>query len=120
MKPLWMNWALESNDKNDHYSVYVIELSKLVLNEPKFRKANPNYKHLSPCVYVGMSGLDPIERFAKHKSGIKSNIYAQRFGMRLLPNLYAKYNPMSFDDAKIKEKELAEELRGRGFAVWMA
>ena len=42
-----------------HYNVYVIELSKEVLLEPRFRKANRNYQPEQPCVYVGMSGLDP-------------------------------------------------------------
>lgn len=35
-----------------HYSVYVIELSKDVLNEPRFRKANERYRlHLVPRLY---------------------------------------------------------------------
>ena len=39
-----------------HYSVYVIELSKDVLYEARFRKANPGYVPGMPCVYVGMTG----------------------------------------------------------------
>ena len=42
----------------NHYHVYVIELSKDVLYEGKFRKANPDYVTGKPCVYVGMTGLD--------------------------------------------------------------
>ena len=56
-----------------HYHVYVIELSKDVLFEGKFKNCNPGYMSGKPCVYVGMTGLDPDERFDKHKAGIQSN-----------------------------------------------
>ncbi|NDP38504.1 MAG: hypothetical protein GZ093_07100 [Rhodoferax sp.] len=42
-----------------HYHVYVIELSKDVLNESRFKKGNPDYLTGKQCVYVGMTGLDP-------------------------------------------------------------
>jgi hypothetical protein len=57
-----------------HYSVYVIELSKDALNEGRFVKGNPDYVPGRPCVYVGMTGLDPDVRFDKHKAGIQHNI----------------------------------------------
>ena len=69
----------------DHYHVYVIELSKDVLYEGRFRKANPDYEIGKPCVYVGMTGLDPDQRFDKHKAGLQSNRYVRQFGLRLLP-----------------------------------
>ena len=50
----------------------MVELSRDVLREAKFRKANPGYDGANPCVYVGMTGLSPEERFDKHKAGIKS------------------------------------------------
>ena len=49
----------------NHYHVYVIELSKDVLYEAKFKKANPDYNDGMPYVYVGMTGLDPDVRFDK-------------------------------------------------------
>jgi predicted GIY-YIG superfamily endonuclease len=109
--------ALESN--NDHYSVYVVELSKDVLHEPKFMKHNPQ-RITNKCVYVGYTGLDPRTRFQKHKDGIKHNTYVQKYGIRLLPELYEKYNPMSNDDAKAKEVELANTLRSLGYGVYQA
>ena len=39
--------------------MYVIELSKDVLYEARFKKANPDYVTGKPCVYVGMTGLNP-------------------------------------------------------------
>ena len=42
--------------KRHHHYVYVVLLSKDVLYEPKFKKCNPDYDPLKPCVYVGMTG----------------------------------------------------------------
>ncbi|MSQ72800.1 MAG: hypothetical protein EXR27_16135 [Betaproteobacteria bacterium] len=100
------------------HNVYVIELSKHVLYEPKFRKANPDYDPLKPCVYVGMTGLTPDERYAKHKAGVKANKYARLYGVRLMPELYACYNPMPYDGARDMEVELAIALKERGYGVW--
>jgi hypothetical protein len=101
-----------------HHNVYVVELSKDVLGEPKFRKCNPAYVPGKPCVYVGMTGLEPDERFDKHKAGIKSNRYVRLYGLRLLPELYAVYNPMLYEAAKEMEVELAIGLQEEGYGVW--
>jgi predicted GIY-YIG superfamily endonuclease len=106
--------------RRKHYHVYVVELSQDVLYESRFRKSNPQYASGKPCVYVGMTGLDPDLRFDKHKAGIQANRYAQRFGLRLLPDLYEAYNPMSYDAARSMEVELAISLREAGFGVWQA
>ena len=102
------------------YHVYVVELSKDVLQEPRFLKANPDYVTGKPCVYVGMTGLDPDIRFDKHKAGIQSNRFVQKFGLRLLPELYEVYNPMPYDGARDMEVELAIGLRETGYGVWQA
>ena len=109
--------ALESLSQRTK-SVYVVELSKDVLHIKKFMDRNPNYIHGKPCVYVGMTGLDPVVRFKKHKDGIKANTYVQKYGQKLLPSVYASYNPMTFDEAVKKEKELSDELRKKGWGVW--
>jgi hypothetical protein len=106
--------------RRNHYHVYVIELSKDVLYEGRFKKANPEYVTGKPCVYVGMTGLDPDLRFDKHKAGIQSNRYVRLFGLRLLPDLYEIYNPMSYDAARDLEVELAIDLREGGYGVWQA
>ena len=103
-----------------HYHVYVVELSGDVLYEPRFRKANPGYVVGKPCVYVGMTGLDPDVRFDKHKAGIQSNRFVKQFGLRLLPHLYEAYNPMPYDDARDMEVMLAIDLREGGYGVWQA
>ena len=65
------------------HNVYVIELSKDVFYEPKFKRCNPDYISGKPCVYVGMTGLDPDVRFDKHKAGIQSNRFVREYGLRL-------------------------------------
>ena len=103
-----------------HYSVYVVELSKEVLNEPRFMKANAGYRLGFPCVYVGMTGLSPDLRFDKHKAGIQSNKFVRLYGLHLLPKLCEVYNPMPYDGARDMEVELAISLRAKGYGVWQA
>ena len=64
-----------------HYSVYVIELSKDVLYEPKFKRCNPGYIPGKPCVYVGMTGLIQISAL---------------ISTRLAFNLTALYESMAY------------------------
>jgi hypothetical protein len=104
----------------DTYHVYVIELSKDVLYEARFRKANPGYVTGKPCIYVGMTGLDPDVRFDKHKAGIQSNRFVREFGLRLLPKLGELYGTLSYEDARSLEVELAIDFREAGYGVWQA
>ena len=106
--------------RRHHYHVYVVELSKDVLHESRFRRANPDYVPDRPCVYVGMTGLDPDLRFDRHKAGIQANRYVQQYGLRLLPELYEFCNPMPYDGAREMEVELAIGLRESGYGVWQA
>jgi hypothetical protein len=101
-----------------HHNVYVVLLSKDVLYESRFRKSNPDYNPAQPCVYVGMTGLSPDDRFDKHKAGIKANKFVRLYGQRLLPELYECYNPMPYDAARDMEVELAIGLREEGYGVW--
>ena len=106
--------------RSHHYHVYVIKLSDEVWNAKRFRRANPGYRLGQPFVYVGMTGLDPDLRFDKHKAGIQANSYVRDFGVRLLPALYATYNPMPYEAAREMEVELGIALREAGYGVWQA
>lgn len=106
--------------RRPHYHVYVVELSKAVLDEPRFRRSNPDYREGQPCVYVGMTGLDPDVRFDKHKAGIQANRYVTQYGLRLLPDLYEGFNPMRYEEAQAREVEIGIDLRSAGFGVWQA
>ena len=96
----------------------MVLLSQDVLYEPKFRRCNPDYDPSRPCVYVGMTGLEPDVRFDKHKAGIQSNKFVRVYGLRLVPELYECYNPMPYEAARDMEVELGIALRERGYGVW--
>ncbi len=108
------------------YSVYVVELRKTVFSEDrKFREANPQFKGVTECLYVGMTSLDPKARFLKHMTGarskkghkISSNI-VEKYGLYLRPSLYEGLNPMTRAAAVKMEEALALKLKREGYAVW--
>lgn len=100
-----------------HHSVYVVMLDTAVGKLRKVRGANSISVPDNPCVYVGMTGLTPDARFANHKQGIKSAWVVKRYGVRLLPELFAHLNPMPFEAATQMEKDLADDLRRAGYTV---
>ena len=100
-----------------HHHVYVVLLDPEAAKEPKLLEANPKRDAAKPCVYVGMSGLEPEERFRNHKNGIKAARIVERYGVRLLAELYQCFNPMPFAAAAQMERDLAEELRSQGYTV---
>ena len=106
--------------RRKHYHVYVVELSNDVLLNARFMRSNPDHQPGWACVYVGMTGLDPDVRFDKHKAGIQANRYVLEFGQRPLPEIYELYNPLTYDEARSLEVELAIDLREGGFGVWQA
>jgi len=106
--------------RSHHYHVYVVELADQAWNHARFRRANPDYQLGKPFVYVGMTGLDPDLRFDRHKAGIQANAFVRAYGLRLLPGLFAVYNPMPYDAACEMEVELAIALRAQGYGVWQA
>jgi hypothetical protein len=101
----------------DHHNVYVVLLDPAAGKLRKVRAENPKRDPKKPCVYVGLTGLTPEERFANHKAGIKDASWVKRYGLRLLPELYAHLNPMPFDAAAQMERDLAEDLRRAGYTV---
>jgi hypothetical protein len=104
--------------REKRFSIYVVELDRAVLNKKRFLAANPDHDPQLACFYVGMTGLTPDERFANHKKGHKACRYVQEYGLWLRRRIYEKYNPMKYDEAERMERELAEQLRAKGHAVW--
>lgn len=100
------------------FSVYVVGLNRAVLNDKRFTEENPQHNPIKPCVYVGMTGLTPQERFQRHKSGKQACKFVLRYGEYLKPRLYRRFNPMTYEEAVAMERELARRLRKRGYAVW--
>jgi hypothetical protein len=100
-----------------HHNVYVVQLDPAVARSSRVRWENPGRDPSKPCVYVGMSGLMPEERFANHKNGIKASSAVKRYGIRLMPELYAHLTPMPYEAAVQMEEDLAEDLRKAGYTV---
>ena len=100
-----------------HHNVYVVLLAPEAAHVREVIAANPKRDPKKPCLYVGMTGLPPEERFSNHKQGVKAARIVQLFGIRLLPEFYEVFNPMPFDAAVAMERELAEDLRAQGYTV---
>jgi predicted GIY-YIG superfamily endonuclease len=95
----------------------VILLEARVAQHRSILRINPNRDAAKPCLYVGMSGLEPVERFQNHKNGHKAAWVVRRYGVRLMPEFYAHLNPMPYEAALQMELELAEDLRAEGYTV---
>jgi hypothetical protein len=107
---------LAGPEENFHHSVYVILLDPAVLRHPAILRSNPNRDPAKPSVYVGMTGLAVEDRF-ENKNGVKSAWVVEKYGVRLMPELYEYLNPMPFEAAAQMEKDLAEDLRAEGYTV---
>ncbi len=101
----------------DHHNVYVVLLDPAAGRLRAVRAANLKRDPKKPCVYIGMTGLTPEERFANHKAGIKDASLVKRYGLRLLPEFYEHLNPMPFEAAAQMEQDLADDLRRAGYTV---
>jgi len=102
---------------DQHHSVYVVLLNPAAGKIRKVRAENPQRDPAKPCIYVGMTGLPPEERFANHKAGIKSSWVVKRHGVCLLPDLFKHLNPMPYEAALQMERDLAEDFRKAGYTV---
>ena len=117
MKRRTLRQVRAKGEPGQHHNVYVVLLDPAVGKLRKVRAENPKRDPKKPCVYVGMTGLTPEERFANHKAGNKAAYVVKRYGLHLLPELYAHLNPMPFAAAIQMEVDLAEDLRRAGYMV---
>jgi len=106
-----------STNTEHHHNVYVILLEAAAAGHPSVKRLNPKRDSRKPCVYVGMTGLPVEHRFENHKHGYKSAWVVRKYGVRLLPELYAHFNPMPFEAAVQMEQDLASDLRAEGYTV---
>jgi predicted GIY-YIG superfamily endonuclease len=101
------------------YYVYVVELDKAVIQSKKFRLRNPQINPKKACFYVGQSAHLPEIRFQKHKEGYKANTFVKRYGVRLRPRTYNKYNPIKTREEALNiEQYVTNKLRKKGHGVW--
>ena len=88
-----------------------------MLKERSVLRMNPKRYPTKPAVYVGMTGLPVEHRFENHRNGYKAARVVEKYGVRLMPELYQHLNPMPFEAAVQMEKDLAEDLRSEGYTV---
>jgi hypothetical protein len=100
------------------FHIYVIRLTDEVRRERLFVAANPTMRQTLPCVYVGLTGLTPEERWANHKRGHKSAKYPHKYGTGLMPELYSGINPLPRGVAEQYERYLTMKLRAEGYGAW--
>jgi hypothetical protein len=73
--------AAQANWQHAHHNLYVAELrSEIFERERRFAERNPQWLPGKLCVYVGMTGLSPEERFQKHLRGEKDAWFVQKYG----------------------------------------
>jgi hypothetical protein len=81
------------------------------------RLAHPRAKGRD-CYYVGMTGVDPEQRFANHKRGYKAAGVVKKYGVALAPEWFADIPPMPYAEAALAEPSLADDLRDLGYLVF--
>jgi len=106
-----------NSSASHHHHVYVVLLDARAARMRELRASNPHRDPAKPCVYIGMTGLTPEERFQNHKAGKKAARVVQMYGVRLLPEFYEVFNPMPFEAALAMEEDLAADLRSQGYTV---
>jgi predicted GIY-YIG superfamily endonuclease len=100
-----------------HHSVYAIELDRNVWKKRAFRQRNPGGA-ASGCLYIGVTGLKPEERFERHCAGTQSGRFVRAHGVRLRLDLVEGFSRLPYRIAACMEPRLAAWLRAQGFAVW--
>ena len=100
-----------------HHSVYAIELDPAVWKKRAFRDRNPGGA-AGGCLYIGVTGLTPEERFERHRAGTQSARLVHAHGVRLRLDLVEGFSRLPYRIAADMEPRLAAWLRAQGFAVW--
>lgn len=108
----------DKESKKPVKNLYVIRLDDAVLGLRKFRNENPEHRQGKPCSYVGITSHDPEVRFRQHQEGYKASSIVRDYGKYLQRRQYEHLNPVPGAVAEECERALAEELRGKGWAVW--
>ena len=104
-------------NKNFRYSIYVVLLDDYVGTLPQMRRRNPKRNLSKPCVYVGITPLCVDRRFDFRRATPQHEWRVHKFGVRLMRELYDSLHPMTCKEALQIAKELADDLRAKGFGV---
>lgn len=104
-------------NRRRNFHLYVVKLKRTVLQSRKFLHQNPTYPGEKDCLYVGKTSLAPDARLKQHLEGVHSSAVVKKYGKRLLPSKCKEIH-VTENDALRMERELASELREKGYAVW--
>lgn len=96
-------------------SVYVIHLKEDVRKEKKMKDQNNNDSPKG-FLYVGMTGLSIQERVANHLKGYKSCNLVKKYFYGIF--LEKCETGLLYEEAKLREIDLANELRNEGYWVY--
>ena len=99
------------------YRVYVVLLNEYIGTLPQMRRRNHKRDPSKPFVYVGLTPLSVGRRFDFRKATPETEWRVHKFGVRLMPELYDSFNPMTRKQALKTAKKLADDLRAKGFGV---
>jgi hypothetical protein len=124
------NWILVQNSPQKNRQVYAFQLSKEILLENRFIKANPYYILGKPLLYIGETSKTIEERFLQHidENHQLAAQFMQRYGLKdfikanWTPNILkvTKINPEKKNalNSKYYERKIALKLRELGYGVW--
>jgi predicted GIY-YIG superfamily endonuclease len=87
------------------------------LKAKPFRDRNPGGA-ASGCLYIGLTGLRPEQRFDRHRAGTQSGKFVRLHGIRLRLDLVEGFSRLPFKIAAWMEPKLAAWFRAQGFGVW--
>jgi len=109
---------MAEDTKGRKYYLYAIVLQKDVLNNARFREANPGYVAPKNCYYIGSSSHDPHTRFLQHKRGYRSSKWVREFGRFVAPRRCKEMVETRPNDRDVQERLYAERLRAKGYGIW--
>lgn len=114
----WVEGAMKVCERfevedDGHRYLYMILLHPWSLREPKEALGRGD----AWGIYVGETGTRPLERFWKHRAGIKASRWVQKFGVALLSAETWHLRFASSREAKRIERDLAAALTGAGYVV---
>jgi hypothetical protein len=99
------------------YSIYVVLLDDYVGTLPSIRRRNPKRDLSKPCIYVGLTRGHLSPKFDYREVTGEREWRVCQFGVRLIPELCEHLNGTTFETALQTAKELAEDLRAKGYCV---
>jgi len=116
-----------------NHCVYAFRLSEGIMNEPKFREANPDLKKVDELVYIGMTSKTRKERYAQHieapedgrdlgarfmrKYGCDSFVNADAT-IELFKNRQYPHDKLTYGEALNTERYYGENLKSSSCGTW--